>query len=1057
MEKTMTKKPSYILGLDLGITSVGFALVDLDQKKRIIKAGVHLFETAENPKTGASLAAPRREARATRRRLARRRMRLDAVLRTLKKFGFQDVDRITETPSPQRLNYNPWQLRSSGLERKLSDLEFGIAVYHLAKHRGFRSSRLDRSNEDGKEKVGKMLNAMDKLENDLKKSKLSTIGEFLYDRYTNEGYTRNKDGNYEGTPLRERVKEELKRLCDKQTAEGHPKVTPELYQKLDEVIFFQRPLKSIAGKIGACSIFDKEKRAVKNAFSSELFVFWSKLNNLRICEQTEERPLNKDERNAVFKRALEVEKLTFKQLRKLLQIGDDVRINLQRPGDKDTKAIFEFKGYHTLRKVVEEIDPNIWQTLKDDRALLDHIATVLTIHFDETKIVDELKTNPALTNADPALITKLSEIASFKGTISLSLKAINILLPYLTEGKNYTDALKAAIQEGKIVSRASSKASRLPPVEKTNNPVVDRALAQARKVVNAIIRKFEPEHGLPEIVVLELARDVGKSRKERKQIEKQNKENEDRNNKAKAALKEAGLSQSKDMVVKYKLWIEQGEKCPYSGRKISMADFKSENVQVDHIIPFSQSFDDSFQNKVLVFTSENQNKTNQTPRGWLTDSKWEEFNARVTEMYPANSKKLKNLLIQKVDEDFKKRNLSDTRWISLWFKDHIEEKLQGVKVVCTKGGITYALRRELLPDQPKDRAHHAHHAEDAILVALTSPSLLQEITLNEQKKLEEADSHRSITILKPWDTFSEDVKQAISEIQVTRMPNRKYTGAATKETIMSYRGKPIEGGAARVFNEPTVNAKGLVINNVVKRVGLANVTSKTLENMVDLHRNQTLYKLLKQKLDENADDPKKAFADTVYMPRKDREQKGQEVKGPKVTGIRVYDDSVALVPIQKGVANNGDMVRIDIFRSPKGFVVSPIYVMDVLKQQLPTTYVEKSKEHPLDSDWQFQCTLQKNDYVELINTNKKSNQRIKIQGFYLGFDRSNGSIKLQDCVEETSSLKTGEVSTLRFKEKRLGIKTLDDIQKYNLTLLGEKYRVKQKKRQPLHSKKQRGA
>jgi hypothetical protein len=138
-------------------------------------------------------------------------------------------------------------------------------------------------------------------------------------------------------------------------------------------------------------------------------------------------------------------------------------------------------------------------------------------------------------------------------------------------------------------------------------------------------------------------------------------------------------------------------------------------------------------------------------------------------------------------------------------------------------------------------------------------------------------------------------------------------------------------------------------------------------------------------------------------------------------------------------------------------VVSPIYVMDVLKQQLPTTYVEKSKEHPLDSDWPFQCTLQKNDYVELINTNKKSNQRIKIQGFYSGFDRSNGSIKLQDCVEETSSLKTGEVSALRFKEKRLGIKTLDDIQKYNLTLLGEKYRVKQKKRHPLHSKKQRGA
>lgn len=1041
-------KKKYTLGLDLGITSVGFALVNTDEKK-IVKAGVHLFESAENPKTGASLAAPRRDARSQRRRNARRRMRLNAVMNSLKKHGFQDVDRITETPSTQRFNYNPWALRSEGLDRKLTDFEFGISIYHIAKHRGFRSSRVDNSHAKDKNIVGQMKSEIQSLKEEFESSTSETIGHFLYEKLQTLGHARNKSGNYSFTPLRELMQSELKRLCERQIELGHPKVTPELHATLDEIIFFQRPLKSIAAKIGKCSIFIEEYRAVRHAVSSELFVFWNKANNLRIGSSQEARALTAYERDILLKKLLEVEKLTFKQLRTLLKVDTQVAINLQRPEDKDSKTLFEFKGYHSLRKAIEAFDKNLWQTFKDNRELLDYIATVLSIHFDEHKIESELGKHPALATADPALITKLCEIISFKGTLNLSLKAINTLMPYLTEGKKYTDALNAAKLDGKIIVNKSNKESLLPPVEKTNNPVVDRALSQARKVTNAIIR----EYGLPREIKIELARDVGKSLNERKAIAKENKKNEERNTKAKEALESIGFeSPTKDLVEKYKLWDEQNKTCPYSGQNISIADFKSERVQIDHIIPYSRSFDDSFQNKVLVFSSQNQNKQDRTPQEWFSPEEWQQFEGRVRDIYSTNKKKLKNLLIQEFDENaLIERNLNDTRWISVRLKDHIKKKLAGVlNVDCTKGGITYTLRRQWLPGQPKDRTHHSHHAEDAILIALSSASLIQKVTKDIQRKAYQGSDHSPLTLPHPWETFSEDVKQAISEIQISRMPNRKYSGASNKGTIMSYRGAPYAAHSKRIFNDVTVDKHGQRISKVVKRIELADVTLTNLESMVDLNRNQALYKLLKQRLEDNKEDKKKAFAEPIYMPRKDGAQESQ------VKGIRIYDDSKALVPIQKGVANNGDMVRIDIFKSPKGFVVSPLYVMDFLNKQLPTFYVEKSIELPLDPEWAFQCTLQKNDYVELTSSNKKSKEKIIIRGFYVNFDRSGGTIKLQDVSEETHNLNTGEVNIAYFKKKRPGIKTLDDIQKYNITLLGEKHLVKQKKRQPLHTRSQKG-
>ena len=92
----------YSLGLDIGITAVGWAVLDLTRGK-IADLGVRLFDRAEEPKTGASLAAPRREARSTRRRLRRKRQRMSDIRSLIVSHGIlsqTDMDNLFNSPHP---------------------------------------------------------------------------------------------------------------------------------------------------------------------------------------------------------------------------------------------------------------------------------------------------------------------------------------------------------------------------------------------------------------------------------------------------------------------------------------------------------------------------------------------------------------------------------------------------------------------------------------------------------------------------------------------------------------------------------------------------------------------------------------------------------------------------------------------------------------------------------------------------------------------------------------------------------------------------------------------
>ena len=919
-----------VLGLDVGITSIGFCVVN--KTTDIIETmGVHIFDAAEHPKDGASLALPRREARGLRRVIRRRNMRKEALLKLLESYSIADTDKIKDHHT-----LTPWELRKDGLHRKLSDIELARVLYHIAKHRGFKSNRKEIAKSKDEEEGGKLKKGIGELQERFKNSRMETIGAYLSSQKEKK---RNTEGNYSHTVTREMIEEEITKLFSRQRQFSNTKASEVLESKVKEVVLFQRPLKSVNHMRGYCIHLSDKIRAPKYSFSSEKFCFLSKLNNLKLLSYDGEIvPVTQQMREQVFNEVLARASVSYTQLRKLWQLDESIRFNLVRYVSKqkiktkdpsepvemalssyEKERFFEFSGFHTIRKAVESVNKELWTVWKSDTDLLDYIADVVSFEFDEEKILERLKENPKLSSISSDVLEKIVDINDFSKTINLSIEAVQVLLPDLYQGKRYDESVKLAEERSDFLKKACKNYNKLPPFEKTNNPVVDRAVAQTRKVINAVIERF----GKPRYINIELAREMGKSRENRNKIAKRQEENRQNNDAIKKEIfNEFEHTARRDDVIKYKLWQEQGGFCAYSGKPIKLDTiFNGTDTEVDHILPYGRSYDDSYMNKVLAFTKSNREKGDRTPyEAWGETDKWIKLENFAKRFPKEKSRRFLDQNFAKKQEDFKSRHLNDTGYIARLVKIHIENSLD-VKVASVSGGITSYLRHNWGLGS-KDREGNRHHAVDAIIIACADASIVQKAT--EFNKRAEWEKLRGIDpkakkphTPSPWKGFRDDVLMKKEEIFVSRMPNRKIRGEAHAQTIKSFRPHNQEG------------------KQIIKRVKLASIKLETLENLVDKERNQKLYQLLKQRLDSHDNNPKKAFSQPIYMPR------NNGTEGPIVKGIRIYDNSKSGVIIRKGHADNGDMVRVDVFskynkKNVLEYYLCPIYVMDVMNGILPS-------------------------------------------------------------------------------------------------------------------------
>ena len=798
------------LGLDLGISSVGWALMESDNDDdgdKITDLGVRIFMAGQAMEQGKRIgppAQPRREARSSRRTLRRKKARLTKIKKLLRDYNL--------TGSIESLFYNKkitdvWELRANALKEKISPEDFSRILIHTAKHRGYISSLEPNDNDadDKKSKeTGEIKKAILKTQNDIEKFNYQTYGEYVYNNAVKNDKTslRNRRGAYIYFPTIDLIKEEIDTIFEKQAQFGNDYATDELKNKYLEIINSVKEPKSFENMVGLCQFFNDrnngKKRAPKHSYSAERFVLLTSiLNTVVIAGDFKEikivdiKPL-KDIVEFAYKK--DSDNITYKQLKDFLSIDEKsifkgINYDKKRKTDPESKKFVSLQGFNTLKRICgEEIASNKDLSLK--------ITQILAYQKGINARTKELS---GIKELDTDMINALAKLDIIKDFINLSAEAIDIILPMMEDGLRYDEAVQNAIDKEILPAEKNLKQDLLPALDKTDilitNPTVLRALSEARKVINAVIRKY----GKLDRINIELARDI-KTKKENKNYIQLQTRNKDNKTQAEKLLNERGISSpnSKD-ILKAKLYIQQNGISPYSGETIQLERLLEDGYcQVDHILPQSKSMDDGFNNKVLCLASENQNKGNYIPYEWFTKiGQFETFKSRILSMKDAlGYRKVHNLLADKINtEDFIERNLNDTRYISKTCKNYLETYLKigendKTRKVCAVNGILTSKLRHQWGLGNKDRTNDKHHAEDAVIIALTNAGMV--------KKLSDYYGERELkkhpVFAEPFDGFSKILNEKLDNLPegrllVSRPPRKKITGAAHKETVKSPKEK----------------------------------------------------------------------------------------------------------------------------------------------------------------------------------------------------------------------------------------------------------------------------
>ena len=272
-----------ILGLDIGIASIGHALINYDDETfegEILESGSRIFEACEVAKTKESLNAARRDFRLSRRRLSRRKGRLKALRQLFINSNILNETQINNMFQGNSNRTDVWDLRKEALNRKLMEEEFYRIIHQIAKRRGFKSIR---KSEEAK-KEGNLLKSIAENKKLFDSSNYQTIGEMFANIYTGDNAKRNKRDDYKNSIPRELLQQELEIIFDKQRNFGLEIANKEFEEQVIEIVFYQRPIQSMKNMVGNCQFEKEEKRAPKAAYTSEIFVAAQKLLNTRLFD-----------------------------------------------------------------------------------------------------------------------------------------------------------------------------------------------------------------------------------------------------------------------------------------------------------------------------------------------------------------------------------------------------------------------------------------------------------------------------------------------------------------------------------------------------------------------------------------------------------------------------------------------------------------------------------------------------------------------------------------------------------------------------------------------------
>lgn len=811
-----------ILGIDVGSNSIGWALLKQENKKicGIIDLGSRIFIKAVKEKPPTPKNVKRRDSRLQRRLIQRCARRRSKMLNYLVSINLLPAE-IQENTQPEIILNSlgcPYELRTKALDNKLSPYEFGRILLHFSARRGFLSSKkqiagdliddpdtnelLKIADKPKDKEEGQFKADISQLYQKITDNNARTLGEYLFNL---EKHAVKRNRNHDGGHLRtERAmyKNELKQIWNKQQ-QYFTKLPKNFITEIEKIIFYQRPLKFKKYTIGKCSIETKHYRANIARLEVQKFRYLQDINNLKIQEKNALYPLNNQQKEKLAIFFEQNDKINITKIKKILELGKSTKINLE---DKNIKGNITASK---IRSVIGDIWNNYDATQQHN--LFEDLFTIKKKSALKKRLIQHW-------NFDTEIAIKLCLLEFEPGHANLSLKAIKKILPNMQKGMRYDEA-KAIVYNDIKTTANDNQLDLLDAPTPTSNPIVNKGMHELKRLINNIIK----EYGKPDIIRIEMARDLEMNTKRYKNAIKVQKQNQAANEKAQELFLSLNLGKqyaSREDKIRYRLWCDQNKKCAYSGSYIGQEQVFSAECEIDHILPFSKSLDDSYMNKVLCFSKENQNKGNKTPiDAWESDNhKWQNITQSIQNWDKSLKNKISRFYTTEEDlaeRDFASSQLNDTRYIAKLAKDYV--KKLGCQVNVTKGSVVSEIRHQwgfnsiLGSSDKKDRKDHRHHAIDAVVIASTSNSLYMEAV----KQIKQ----NKITIAPVYNNIREELAEKLKHIIVSHNVQRKITdelheatgsGYVKKHNALIYRktiNKDITEAQIKKIVDKTVKAK----------------------------------------------------------------------------------------------------------------------------------------------------------------------------------------------------------------------------------------------------------
>lgn len=730
-------KTKKILGLDLGVGSVGWAVIQTEESRagQILGMGSRIvpLDEGDDFRKGKEITtnASRTAKRTARKGYDRYQIRRTMLTQVLSENGM--------LPSAMNLPViELWQLRADAATpgHKLTLPQIGRVLYHLNQKRGYKHAKEDSSDSKQTKYVEDVNQRYAELQSCNK-----TIGQYMLDQLK-ASQVEGEHGVFYTFRIKDRVYpraayvDEYDKIMDTQQPFYPDILTDELIAEIrNHIIFYQRPLKSCKHLVSQCE-FEKRsyartdgsttmagpKVAPQTAPLSQLCSIWEAVNNISLKDKyNEDLPISLEQRKTMVAHLWTHPALKHADVCKI--VGVPKKEYSSNKTLESTRGLTGNKIYCQIRDALG---------VKDNSPLLQF--DIKTTSWIDTKtgaeyaiVSDEIEKEPLqqlwhtlYSTDDKEVLRQLlakkfgitsNEVADKLFSINLktgyankSTRFMRKLLPLLMTGYGYSEACEQLAVNHSNSLTAEEEANRplknhLSQLQKNElrQPVVEKILNQMVNVVNALADKY----GQFDEIHIELARDLKSSREERKNAIKTINDNTRLNEKNAEKIREYGLTANRSRLQKYRLWEEAQYTCFYCGKQVDVKEFLlGTDVEVEHIVPRAVLFDDSYANKVCSCRKCNAEKGNMTAIEYMETKPKGEFEAYIQRAEDAfkshriSQAKYDRLHwhVNDIPEDFIERQLRQSQYISR----KAQEMLRGIchEVIATSGQLTDHLRQQ---------------------------------------------------------------------------------------------------------------------------------------------------------------------------------------------------------------------------------------------------------------------------------------------------------------------------------------------------------------------------